>query len=69
MWRARFALLFLILVLFTVSNSGCLWLAVPELAYEGYKANENSTGDQSAQASGKRQKSTPAVQQPDTSIE
>jgi len=59
------------LALLTVSSSGCLWLAVPELAYEGYKATDkNNTPDPSAQASSKpRTKPAPVVQQTDTSIE
>jgi len=66
--RVRFALLFAILALFTVSNSGCLWLAVPELAYEGYKATEGkNTGTTSAQASSKpRTKPASSTQQTDT---
>jgi uncharacterized membrane protein YebE (DUF533 family) len=37
---ARFALLFSILAALTVSTSGCLWLAIPSLAYQGYQATE-----------------------------
>ncbi|MGD0074935.1 MAG: hypothetical protein ABSD31_11425 [Candidatus Binataceae bacterium] len=65
----RLALLASILALLTVGSSGCIWLGVPELAYEGYKLDNNSSGDSSAQASSKQRKSTPATQQLDTSIE
>ncbi len=51
-----FGLLLLILALVTVSNSGCLWLAVPSLAYQGYQATEGKkTGTKSAQKSRKAQ--------------
>lgn len=67
MRRVRFALLFAILALFTVSDSGCLWLAVPELAYEGYKAEEKKPGTTSAQGSSKaRTKPASSTRQTDT---
>ena len=71
MRRTRFALLFAILALFTVSNSGCLWLAVPGLAYSGYEAiEEKDHGAASAQEpSETRTKPAPVIRQTDTSIE
>lgn len=67
MRRVGLALLFAILGWFTVSNSGCLWLAVPELAYEGYKAEEKKPDNQSAQKSSKAQtQPASSMQQTDT---
>lgn len=73
MRRVRLALLFAILGLLTISSGGCLWLAVPELAYEGYKAEEKP-GNQSAQKSSKTQTNPASSAQQtntatDTSIE
>lgn len=71
MRRARLALLFMILAWFTVSNSGCLWLAIPSLAYSGYEAiEEKDHGTTSAQeASEARTKPASSTRQNDTSIE
>ena len=53
---ARFALWFLILALLAASSSGCLWLAIPSLAYQGYQATEGKkTGTKSTQKSHKSQ--------------
>ncbi len=68
---ARFGLLLLILALVTVSGSGCLWLAVPSLAYQGYQATQGKkTGAKSAQKSRKAQtKSAQTTQQSDTATD
>jgi len=61
---ARFALWFLIPALLAASTSGCLWLAIPSLAYQGYKATEGKkTSTKSTQKSQKSQ--TKSVQNED----
>lgn len=68
---ARFGLLLLILALVTVSSSGCLWLAIPSLAYQGYQATEGKkTGTKSAKKSRKAQaKSAQTTQQSDSAAD
>ncbi len=48
-WLVRAVLMFTVLAGASVGSSGCIWLALPSLAYEGYKydhqSNTGSTTD------------------------
>jgi hypothetical protein len=54
----KFSLTVALLVLLSAWSSGCIWLAVPSLAYEGYKYEHPSKAS-STQAKAKSSSSQP----------
>ncbi len=63
----RNAVLVLALAAFPVGLSGCLWLAIPSLAYQGYKyehKKDEKPQNSSTQKSTTQKKSSPSNQIP-----
>jgi len=60
---ARFALWFLILALLAASSSGCLWLAIPSLAYQGYQATEGKKASTKSTQKSQKSQTKPAQSQ------
>jgi hypothetical protein len=48
-WRLTGVLAVLVLFAISAGCSGCLWIAIPSLAYEGYKYESGSQNSQTKQ--------------------
>ncbi|MGH7934554.1 MAG: hypothetical protein ACREQN_15530 [Candidatus Binataceae bacterium] len=50
-WFLTLPVLAIVLLAFSISCSGCLWLMIPSLAYQGYKYEHKSESSSSSSSS------------------